>query len=116
MPDVVMYHNPKCSKSRQTLQLLREQGIEPRIVEYLKTPLDEDTLAHILGMLGMDPIDLIRKTEDEYQELGLEEKKADRKALIRAMISHPILIERPIVMIGNQARIGRPPESVLEML
>ncbi len=116
MSDVMMYHNPRCSKSRETLKLLRERGIEPKIVAYLKTPPDEDTLALLLGMLEMEPIELLRTKEDEYAELGLEEKKDDRKALIRAMMANPILIERPIVVTGNRARLGRPPEKVLEIL
>ena len=116
MSDVIIYHNPKCSKSRQTLKLLQERGIEPRIVEYLKDPPDENTLARILGMLEMDAIDLMRTKQDEYEALGLEEKKEDQRALMRAMTEHPILIERPIVIKGNQARLGRPPESVLEIL
>ena len=111
-----IYHNPRCSKSRQTLKLLREQGIEPRIVEYLKDPPDEHTLARVLGMLDMDPIDLMRKKEGVYGELKLEEKKDDPNALIKAMIKHPILIERPIVVSGDKAALGRPPETVLEIL
>ncbi len=116
MSDLIIYHNPKCSKSRQALKLLRERGIEPRIVEYLKSPPDEDTLARLLGMLEMEPFDLLRRGEDEYEQLGLEELKDDRKELIRQMTAHPILIERPIVVKGNQARLGRPPEAVLEVL
>lgn len=116
MSAVIIYHNPKCSKSRQTLQLLRERGVEPRVVEYLKTPPDEDTLARLLGMLEMAPIELMRTKEKEYEQLGLEEKKDDCRELIRQMAAHPILIERPIVVKGNQARVGRPPEKVLEIL
>ena len=116
MSEIVIYHNPKCSKSRQTLQLLEENGIQPRVVEYLKTPPDEDTLARILGMLEMDPIDLIRTGEDAYEELHLEEKKGDRQALLKAMVEHPILIERPIVIKDSVAKIGRPPEAILELL
>ncbi|MCY3766082.1 MAG: arsenate reductase (glutaredoxin) [Gemmatimonadetes bacterium] len=116
MSEVVIYHNPRCSKSRQTLNLLRERGIEPRVVEYLKTPPDEETLSGILDMLGIQPSDLVRTKEDEFRALGLREKTDDPKALIRAMATHPILIERPIVMHGDRARVGRPPESVLEIL
>ncbi len=116
MSDVIIYHNPKCSKSRATLALLNERGIEPRIVEYLKTPLDEDGLARVLGMLEMDPHDLLRTGEAEYEAFGLGEKKTNGPAIIGAMVEHPILIERPIVVKGNQARIGRPPELVLEIL
>ncbi len=116
MSAVTIYHNPRCSKSRQTLKLLQENGVEPRIIQYLKDPPDEHTLARILGMLEMEPIDLMRTKEDKYEELGLEEKKDDPNALIKAMTKHPILMERPIVIKENQARIGRPPESVLEIL
>ena len=116
MSEVVIYHNPRCSKSRQTLNLLKGRGIEPRIVEYLKTPPDEQTLSDILQMLGIQPADLIRTKEDEFSELGLKEKLTDPTALIRAMTEHPILIERPIVINGDRARLGRPPEGVLEIL
>jgi arsenate reductase len=112
--DVIIYHNPRCSKSRQTLALLHVRGVEPRIVEYLKTPPDEEALARILGMLEMEPIDLIRKKE--FKDLGLSDVKDDRRELIRQMVANPILIERPIVVKGNEARLGRPPEKVLEVL
>jgi arsenate reductase len=116
MSDVIIYHNPRCSKSRATLALLRERGIVPEVIEYLKNPPDEHDLARILGMLELEPIALIRKGEAEYVDLGLEEIKEDRAALIQYMITHPILIDRPIVVKNNQARIGRPPEKVLEIL
>lgn len=116
MSEVVIYHNPRCSKSRQTLNLLKDRGIAPRIVEYLKTPPDEQTLSAILQKLGIQPADLIRTKEDEFRELGLKEKLNDPTALIRAMTEHPILIERPIVINGDRARLGRPPEGVLEIL
>ena len=116
MSEVVIYHNPRCSKSRQTLRLLRERGIEPRIVEYLKTPPDEQTLSGILGLLGIQPADLVRTKESEFRELGLRERANDPTALVRAMTEHPILIERPIVVNGDRARVGRPPENVLEIL
>ena len=116
MSDVIIYHNPRCSKSRATLQLLRDRGIEPRIVAYLKDPPDEDELSRILGMLGMGPYELIRTGEDAYLEFGVASKKNNPRQLMREMIAHPILIERPIVVNGNKARIGRPPECVLEIL
>ena len=115
MSEVIIYHNPSCSKSRQTLQLLRDRGIEPEIVEYLKTPPDEKRLDGLLQMLGMEPQELMRKKEEEYSQLGLEEK-TERIELIRAMVEHPILIERPIVVKEDRARLGRPPEKVLEIL
>lgn len=116
MPPVTIYHNPRCSKSRQTLQLLRDKGVEPAVVEYLKEPPDAATLEGLLTKLGLEPIDLIRKGEPEFKALGLDAKTGDRKALIQAMADHPVLIERPIVVAGKKARLGRPPERVLEIL
>jgi arsenate reductase len=119
MSAVTIYHNPRCTKSRQTLELLRERGVEPTIIEYLKEPPDEATLERLLSMLGLEPLDLIRKGEPLFKELGLAEvaKKPDsRRTLIRAMAEHPVLIERPIVVRGGQARLGRPPERVAEIL
>jgi len=114
--DTVIYHNPKCSKSRATLALLREHGIEPEIVEYLKTPPDALTLAEILRRLGIGPRDLMRKRESVYRERNLSDPGFDDSTLIAAMVADPILIERPIVLHGGRARVGRPPESVLEIL
>jgi len=114
--DVIIYHNPRCSKSRQTLKLLRERGIEPRIVPYLKETPDVDELARILGMLEMNPFQLMRSGEEEYQQLRVEEKKTKHDELLKLMVRHPILIERPIVVKDGKARIGRPPEAVLEIL
>lgn len=113
---VTMYHNPRCSKSRQTLDLLRSRGIEPKIIEYLKTPPDADTLKNILAMLEMEPRDLMRKKEAAYREEGLDDKSLGRDDLIAAMIKHPVLIERPVVIHNGKAAIGRPPESVLDIL
>src|SRR5690606_18520446 len=113
---VVIYHNPRCSKSRQTLALLEEQGTAPQVVEYLKTPPDAATLRNILAALGIGPRDLMRRNEDVYKTLGLDDPALSDDELIAAMIANPILIERPIVMTGNKAAIGRPPESVLEIL
>ena len=115
MTEVTMYHNPQCSKSRQTLALLSEQGVEADVVEYLQTPPDAKTLDELLQKLGLEPRELMRTKEDEYEALGLAEA-TDRAQLIQAMVEHPILIERPIVVKGNQARIGRPPEQVLDIL
>ncbi|HSR63899.1 MAG TPA: arsenate reductase (glutaredoxin) [Gammaproteobacteria bacterium] len=113
---VTMYHNPRCSKSRQTLELLRSRGIEPQIIEYLKSPPDADTLKNILAMLEMEPRDLMRKKEAAYREEGLDDESLGRDDLIAAMIKHPILIERPVVIHNGKAAIGRPPESVLDIL
>lgn len=113
---VKIYHNPRCGKSRQTLQLLQEQGIEPEIIEYLKTPPSAQELDGILQKLGMDPRELMRKSETEYKANGLDDASLDRQALITAMVNNPILIERPIVIAGGKAAVGRPPEAVLAIL
>jgi len=111
-----IYHNPKCSKSRQTLELLKEKGITPTIIEYLKTPPTADTLKEILKQLGLSPRDLMRKKEEVYAELNLDDPSLSDGALIDAMIQHPILIERPIVLANGKAALGRPPEQVLDIL
>lgn len=113
---VTIYHNPRCSKSRQTLALLEERGIAPRIVDYLKSPPSAAELKTILGKLGLGPRDLLRQGEPRYAELGLKERKLDDAALIALMVANPILIERPIVVSGSKAAIGRPPEKVLAIL
>jgi arsenate reductase len=113
---IKIYHNPRCSKSRETLQLLRDRGIEPEIVEYLKTPPSAQELNAILQKLGMEPRDLMRKKEAPYDENDLLDPSLDRRALIQAMVRFPILIERPIVVNGDKAAIGRPPEKVLAIL
>lgn len=112
-----IYHNPRCSKSRDTLALLRERGIEPDVVAYLETPPDAAQLKALLAQLGLaDARDLMRQGEAEYAELGLADPALSQDALIAAMVAHPRLIERPIVVANGQARIGRPPEKVLEIL
>jgi arsenate reductase len=111
-----IYHNPRCSKSRTALALLRERGVEPQVVEYLKTPPDEKELKELLDLLGMRPRQLIRRGESVYRELGLDDPDLDDAALIRAMVAHPVLIERPIVVANGHAALGRPPEQVLEIL
>ncbi len=113
---VTIYHNPRCSKSRQTLELLRHRGVEPSVVEYLDEPLDERQLKALLKKLGMRPIDLIRKKEKLFADLGLARKPDDDTALIGAMVKHPSLIERPIVVKGPNAAVGRPPNRALEIL
>ncbi|RDH91324.1 MAG: arsenate reductase (glutaredoxin) [endosymbiont of Seepiophila jonesi] len=113
---VEIFHNPRCSKSRQTLQLLKDNGVEPEIVEYLKTPPNRDTLEQVLDMLGMEPRDLMRKKESEYKENNLADPSLTRDQLIDAMIAHPKLIERPIVITNGKAALGRPPEQVLEII
>lgn len=114
---VQIYHNPRCSKSRQALELLRDKGIEPQIVEYLKTPPDRETLERVLDLLGMEPRQLMRRKETEYKEAGLDNPDLTREQLIDAMLAHPKLIERPIVIKdGKRAALGRPPEHVLDIL
>ncbi|MBT6136212.1 MAG: arsenate reductase (glutaredoxin) [Rhodospirillaceae bacterium] len=113
---VTIYHNPRCSKSRQTLDLLRGEGIEPTIIEYLQTPPDAATLGGILDKLDIEPRDLMRRKEAPYKELGLDDAGKSRDDLIAAMVANPILIERPIVLSQGQARVGRPPEQVLEIV
>ena len=114
--NVTIYHNPKCSKSRQTLELLQSRGIKPVIVEYLKEPPDKATLKKLLRLLKMKPRDLMRRTEDIYKKAKLDREDLSNDALISAMMKHPVLIERPIVLANGKAAIGRPPENVLEIL
>ncbi|HRW59605.1 MAG TPA: arsenate reductase (glutaredoxin) [Defluviicoccus sp.] len=111
---VTLYHNPRCSKSRQALELLRAQGVEPVIVEYLKVPPTADELRRILKLLGMTPRQLLRAKESA--EAGLDNPALDEAALIAAMVAHPAVIERPIAVTATAARVGRPPERVLEIL
>ena len=113
---VKIYHNPRCGKSRQTLQLLQEQSIDLEIIEYLKMPPSAEELNDILQKLGMEPRELMRKKEAEYKASGLDDQSLDRQALINGMVNNPILIERPIVIANNKAAIGRPPEAVLAIL
>lgn len=113
---VTIYHNPRCSKSRQTLELLQSRGIKPEIVEYLKTPPSKSKLKDILKLLELDPRELMRRNEDEYKKAKLDNPKLTKDQLIDAMIKHPVLIERPIVLANGKAAIGRPPEKVLEIL
>ena len=114
---VTIYHNPRCSKSRETLALIKEQGIEPTIIQYLETPPDAATLKTLLKELGFTSArQLMRHKEDLYKELNLADESLTEDQLIDAMINNPKLIERPIVVRGKKARIGRPPEQVLEIL
>lgn len=113
---VQILHNPRCSKSRATLELLRQNGIEPEVVLYLETPPDAKQLKSILDKLEMRPRQLIRKGQPEYKDMGLDNTQLGDEALVEAMIRAPILIERPIVLANGKARIGRPPEAVLQIL
>lgn len=114
---VEIYHNPRCSKSRETLNLLKEKGIEPDVVLYLETPPDAATVKSLLSKLGLTHARaLMRRKEDLYNTLKLDDASLREDALIQAMVAHPKLIERPIVLANGKARIGRPPEQVLDIL
>src|SRR5690606_8700466 len=113
---VTLYHNPRCSKSRQALALLKERGIEPEIVEYLRNPPSATRLREILRMLGMRPRDLMRKGEEAYRKRKLDNEKLSDRELVEAMVRDPILIERPIAVAGGRAVVGRPPERILEVI
>jgi arsenate reductase len=116
MSRTVIYHNPRCSKSRQTLELLNQHGVDADVVEYLKTPPDAATLGSLLAMLGLQPRDLIRTGESDYKALGLDDPALSDTQLIAAMVEHPRLIQRPIVVRDGRAALGRPPEQVMEIL
>jgi arsenate reductase len=116
MTDLTLYHNPRCSKSRSALQILEERGLNPTIVRYLETPPTATELESLLSKLGVSPRQLLRTGEDEYSALGLASAELTEQQLIEAMVSHPKLIERPILIAGDRAVVGRPPEKVLEIL
>lgn len=116
MSNIYIYHNSQCSKSRQTLTLLEQQGIEPQIIEYIKTPPTPPMLKTVLEQLGFSARDLLRKGEAIYKELNLADKSLTDQQLIEAMCEYPKLIERPIVINNSKAKIGRPPEAVLDIL
>ncbi|MFO0997038.1 MAG: arsenate reductase (glutaredoxin) [Alphaproteobacteria bacterium] len=113
---VVIYHNPRCSKSRETLALLTAKGIKPKIIEYLASPPTSSELKGLLKKLGMSPRDLMRKKEAVYAKLGLGKPGLSDDALVKAMVENPVLIERPIVVNGAKAALGRPPEAVKAIL
>jgi arsenate reductase (glutaredoxin) len=113
---VTFYHNPRCSKSRKALELLREREVEPEIVEYLQSPPSLSELDRILKLLDMEPRALMRKQESIYKDLALGDESLDRHSLLQAMIEHPILIERPIAVGDGRAALGRPPENVLDVI
>ncbi|MWV13225.1 arsenate reductase (glutaredoxin) [Pseudomonas sp. R-28-1W-6] len=116
MTDLTLYHNPRCSKSRGALELLEARGLTPNIVRYLETPPSAAELHSLLGKLGIGARQLLRTGEDEYKELNLADGSLSEAQLIEAMVAHPRLIERPILIAGDKAVIGRPPEKVLELL
>lgn len=110
-----IYHNPRCSKSRQTLALLTDKGIEPTVIEYLKDGLDASTVQALMGLLGVEPGAILRKKEDAYTASGLD-ASSSKEEIIDQIVAHPILLERPIVVHGKKAAMGRPPENVLSIL
>ena len=116
MDDIAIYHNPRCSKSRATLDVLRKRGVEPRIVLYLETPPSAAEIEKLLKLLDVEPREILRADEAEYAELGLGDPKLGRKALVAAIAAHPRLLQRPIVVANGKAAIGRPPENVLAIL
>ena len=113
---IKIFHNPRCSKSRQTLQLLEDNNVQPEIIEYLKQAPSKAELESVLNLLGMDPRELMRKGESVYKELNLADESLSNDQLLAAMLENPILIERPIVLANGKAAIGRPPESVLDII
>jgi len=116
MTDLTLYHNPRCSKSRGALELLEARGLTPTVVRYLETPPNAGQLRALLGKLGIGARDLLRTGEDEYKTLNLADASLSDDDLIAAMAAHPKLIERPILVAGDKAMIGRPPEKILEIL
>ena len=113
---ITILHNPRCSKSRQTLALLQENGIQPLVREYLKDPLNTAEISELLAKLGLEAKSLVRPKEDDFKLAGLDLKTSSEAAFIEAMAMHPKLMERPVVIHNDRARIGRPPECVLEIL
>ncbi len=113
---MILYHNPGCSKSRAAKALLEQRGLRPQVIEYLETPPSAAELDVILKKLGMEPRQLLRTKEPAYAEAGLADPRLTRAQIIEAMVAHPILIERPILVNGPRAALGRPPERVLEIL
>lgn len=116
MTDLTLYHNPRCSKSRGALELIEARGLQPTVVCYLETPPTASELKALLGKLGVAARELLRSGEDEYKTLGLADSSLSEDQLIEAMVQHPKLIERPILIAGDKAVIGRPPEKILELL
>jgi arsenate reductase len=116
MRQPTIYHNPRCSKSRATLELLTARGFAPRVVNYLEAPPTIAEIEKLLDMLGVEPRELMRKDEDEYSALGLADAKRTREQLVAAIATHPRLLQRPVVVFGGKAAMGRPPEAVLAIL
>ena len=116
MTNFTIYHNPRCSKSRQTLELLKEKNIEPEVVLYLENPPSEDEISNLISILGINTRELLRKGEDEYKAHNLKDQTMSDQKIIEIMSENPKLIERPIVISNNKAIIGRPPENVLKLI
>ncbi len=116
MDNFIIYHNPRCSKSRQTLEILKEKGIEPRVIFYLENPPSEKILKSIISKLGLSAYELLRKGETEYKEQDLSNPSKSEEDIVQAMLKFPKLIERPIIIKGDRAVIGRPPENVLKII
>jgi arsenate reductase len=116
MPELILYHNPRCSKSQAALQLLEARGLQPLVVRYLETPPDAGQLQELLGKLGIPARQLLRGNEAEYRALNLDRETLSDTELVEAMVAHPRLIERPILVAGERAAIGRPPEKILDIL
>ena len=113
---VTIWHNPRCGKSRQTLELLRQNGVEPEIREYLKQPPSKAELDGLIALVGGDPAALIRDGEAEFKALGKKKADLSKADIAKAILAHPILLQRPVVVAGKRAAIGRPPEAVLPLL
>ncbi len=113
---LTIYHNPNCSKSRETLNILEQHGISPEIIEYLENPPDKHELKNIIGLMGISPSELLRTTEPVYQEVQLDRDSISDKEIVAAICKHPSLLQRPIVVMGNRTVIGRPPDRVLELI
>ncbi|MCH7743365.1 MAG: arsenate reductase (glutaredoxin) [Proteobacteria bacterium] len=116
MNKVTIYHNPRCSKSRQTLELLKERDIDPEIILYLETAPSSSELTTLVSLLGMTPRELLRTSEPEYKEMRLDDTDLSDADIIKAMVDAPILMQRPIVVCGDRASLGRPPEQVLDII
>lgn len=115
-PEIKIFHNPRCSKSRQTLSLLEEKGLTPSVIKYLEQPPTAAELSSILQMLSMEPRQLMRAGEAEYKDAGMDNTELTNDELIELMVANPKVIERPIVISNGKAKIGRPPESVFDIL
>lgn len=116
MAGITLYHNPRCSKSRAALSLLQSRGVDTQVIEYLKTPPDDEALHELLARLRIDPRELLRTNEARYRELGLDAASMSTDAILHAIAANPILLQRPIAVAGERALIARPPNRVLELL